>query len=81
MPLFKFTKLVRLQVRHMPCNNIFIIWFIFDCVLNTFFRLGKQVKSVLKSCGWTDNVHDYMVSRKRLRVQEAGNSSCEGEMK
>ncbi|XP_054815330.1 ubiquitin carboxyl-terminal hydrolase 25-like [Prosopis cineraria] len=44
-------------------------------------RLGKEAKSVLRSCGWTDKVYDYMSSRKRLRAQEAGNSSIEDEIK
>ncbi|XP_061348658.1 ubiquitin carboxyl-terminal hydrolase 25 [Gastrolobium bilobum] len=35
--------------------------------------LGKEAKSTLKSCGWTDMVYDFMRSRKRLRAQEAGN--------
>ncbi|KAK7324420.1 hypothetical protein VNO77_27956 [Canavalia gladiata] len=35
--------------------------------------LGKEAKSVLKSCGWTDMVYEFMHSRKKLRAQEAGN--------
>lgn len=35
--------------------------------------LGKEAKSVLKSCGWTDMVCERMRSRKKLHEQEAGN--------
>ncbi|KAI9073868.1 hypothetical protein K1719_044140 [Acacia pycnantha] len=43
--------------------------------------LEKEAKLVLRSCGWTDKVHDFMSSRKRLHAQEAGNSSSEDEIK
>ncbi|XP_027340810.1 ubiquitin carboxyl-terminal hydrolase 25 isoform X2 [Abrus precatorius] len=35
--------------------------------------LGKEAKSVLRSCGWTDMVYEFMRSRKKLRAQEAEN--------
>lgn len=35
--------------------------------------LGKEAKSVLRSCGWTDMVYDYMRTKKKLHAQEAGN--------
>ncbi|KAK7243986.1 hypothetical protein RIF29_38801 [Crotalaria pallida] len=35
--------------------------------------LGKEAKSALMSCGWTDMVYDFMRSRKRLCTEEAGN--------
>ncbi|RZB66175.1 Ubiquitin carboxyl-terminal hydrolase 25 isoform B [Glycine soja] len=34
--------------------------------------LGKEAKSVLRSCGWTDKVYEFMRSKK-LHAQEAGN--------
>lgn len=39
----------------------------------SLLSLGKEAKSVLRSCGWTDMVYDFMRSRKRLCTQEAGN--------
>lgn len=44
-------------------------------------RLAKEAKSVLGSCGWTDKVYGFMSSQKRLRAQDAGNSSSEDEIK
>ncbi|TKY49314.1 Ubiquitin carboxyl-terminal hydrolase 25 [Spatholobus suberectus] len=35
--------------------------------------LVKEAKSVLRSCGWTDMVYEFMHSRKKLHAQEAGN--------
>ncbi|PNY10072.1 ubiquitin carboxyl-terminal hydrolase 25-like protein [Trifolium pratense] len=35
--------------------------------------LGKEVKSVLSSCGWTDKVDEYMRVKKRLHEKEPGN--------
>ncbi|KAF1897920.1 hypothetical protein Lal_00032682 [Lupinus albus] len=43
--------------------------------------LGKEAKSVLISCGWTDMVYDFMRSRKRLGTQEAENLTCGDETK
>lgn len=37
--------------------------------------LMKEAASVLRSCGWTDNVHSYMSSMKRLCTREADNTS------
>ncbi|KAJ1434274.1 Ubiquitin specific protease, conserved site [Sesbania bispinosa] len=37
-----------------------------------FRLLGKEAKSALRSCGWTNMVYDFMRSRKRLHAQEAG---------
>jgi ubiquitin carboxyl-terminal hydrolase 36/42 len=36
------------------------------------FSLKKEASSVLQSCGWSDKVHNFMSSRKRL-CREAGN--------
>ncbi|GAU19079.1 hypothetical protein TSUD_99410 [Trifolium subterraneum] len=35
--------------------------------------LGKEAKSVLSSCGWTDKVDEYMRLKKRLHEKEPGN--------
>ncbi|MED6169880.1 Ubiquitin carboxyl-terminal hydrolase 25 [Stylosanthes scabra] len=43
--------------------------------------IAKEAKSVLRSCGWTDNVFDFMRSRKRLRAQEAGHTTSADEIK
>ncbi|XP_024017932.1 ubiquitin carboxyl-terminal hydrolase 25 isoform X2 [Morus notabilis] len=34
--------------------------------------LAKEASSVLRSCGWSDKVYNFMGSGKRLRTQEAG---------
>lgn len=36
------------------------------------FSLEKEAKSVLRSCGWTDKVDEFMRVRKRLHEKEAG---------
>lgn len=36
------------------------------------FSLEKEAKSVLRSCGWTGKVDEFMRVRKRLHEKEAG---------
>ncbi|KAL4365920.1 hypothetical protein AHAS_Ahas07G0154300 [Arachis hypogaea] len=43
--------------------------------------LAKEAKSVLRSCGWTENVFNFMRSRKRLRAQEAGHITGADEIR
>ncbi|XP_045800933.1 ubiquitin carboxyl-terminal hydrolase 25 isoform X2 [Trifolium pratense] len=43
--------------------------------------LGKEVKSVLSSCGWTDKVDEYMRVRKRLHEKEPGNLTSDVKRK
>ena len=52
-----------------------------DTVFSKHHSLGKEAKSVLRSCGWTDKVCDFMRSRKRLRAQEAGNITSGDEIR
>ncbi|XLU27462.1 hypothetical protein S245_063528 [Arachis hypogaea] len=43
--------------------------------------LAKEAKSALRSCGWTENVFNFMRSRKRLRAQEAGHITGADEIR
>nr|XP_027190650.1 ubiquitin carboxyl-terminal hydrolase 25 isoform X2 [Cicer arietinum] len=43
--------------------------------------LGKEAKSVLRSCGWTDMVDDYMRIRKKLHEKEAENLTSDVKRK
>ncbi|CAJ2659391.1 unnamed protein product [Trifolium pratense] len=43
--------------------------------------LGKEVKSVLSSCGWTDKVDEYMRVKKRLHEKEPGNLTSDVKRK
>ncbi len=54
--------------------NVFcwLTFLIFNFFMLYSFSLKKEASSVLQSCGWSDKVHNFMSSRKRL-CREAGN--------
>ncbi|XP_044473498.1 ubiquitin carboxyl-terminal hydrolase 25-like isoform X2 [Mangifera indica] len=41
----------------------------------------KEAASVLRTCGWSENVYSFMCSRKRLCAQEAGNAPSSVDLK
>jgi hypothetical protein len=62
------------QVVHVCLLNVFcwLTFLIFNFFMLYSFSLKKEASSVLQSCGWSDKVHNFMSSRKRL-CREAGN--------
>ncbi|VFQ79124.1 unnamed protein product [Cuscuta campestris] len=41
----------------------------------------KEASSVLRSCGWTENVHTFMHAKKKMRAQGVRNTSDYDEEK
>lgn len=46
-----------------------------------FISLKKEASSVLRSCGWSDKVHSFMRSKKRLCAQQVGTNLNSDEVK
>lgn len=76
-PLYRFSfwnKLFFMCESYCFLSKIFSLHALFWYHLfKTLLSLGKEVKSYLISCGWTNVVYEFMRSIKKLRVQEDGN--------
>lgn len=56
----------------------------FSIAFNTLFMLislKKEALSVLRSCGWADEVYSFMRSRKRLCMEQVGTTRNGDEAK
>ena len=62
-------------------KTIILICFLFHLTHFMLISLEKEAISVLRSCGWADEVYSFMRSRKRLCVEQVGTTRNGDEAK